>query len=167
VLVSEKLKINENTRKSMRDHATTHIRQALNLVLEIPFEEAFKGCGFVRNDENPGIVKLLGHPRILALRVEDGLITGHFEDAFGSEDWWDYRHKKATDGRVLVDRMTRKVEKKKWHSKIAYKRVGDYQIPKSIELLVPARPWRGNDPSQVGILKYSFRRLEVQPPKEE
>ncbi|MHC4408282.1 MAG: hypothetical protein ACYS0F_04690, partial [Planctomycetota bacterium] len=67
---------------------------------------------------------------------------------------------------VLIDRMTRRIEKKKWYTKIVYKRVGEYQIPKSIEVLVAARPWRGSDPTEVGLLKYSFRKLEVQPPKE-
>lgn len=166
VMVSEKLKLNQGTRDAMRTRATGHIRTALDLVLDTPFSKAFENCGFERNDENPGIVKLLGHPTMLALRIEDGLITGHLEDAFGGEGWWDYRYKKASDGRVLIDRMTRRVEKKKWHTKIVYKRVGEYQIPKSIEVLVPARPWRGSDPTEVGILKYSFRKLEAQPPKE-
>jgi len=167
VIVSEKLRINEGVRKSFRDYGQAHIRAALEMVLEKPFEEEFKGCGFLVDEADPAVVRLLGHPRMLALRIEDGIITAHSEDAFGAVDWWEYRTKKARDGRVLIERMTRRVDDRKWHVKIAYAREGEYYVPRSFEVLVPAQPWGRGEAKEVAILGYDLRKLDVIPPKGE
>jgi len=167
VLVSDDLRVRETIRESFKKYGTEHIGAALALVLDRPFEEEFKGCGFRADAEDPAVVHLVGHPRWLAVRIQDGAITGHLEDAFGGPDWWEYRHKKARDGRLLVDRMTRRVDGRKWHVKIAYAREKDFHVPKSFEILVPAQPWdRNADSKDVAILEYSFRKLDVIPPGE-
>ncbi|MEM8882646.1 MAG: hypothetical protein AAGD14_01090 [Planctomycetota bacterium] len=165
VLISEKLRINEGTRRSLSDSVTGHVRQIYELVLDRPFDKAFEGVGFVRDESSPGVVRLLGHPAWTAVRVEQGVMSGHEDRALGGDGgWWDYRHTKAKDGRLLVSRMTRKVAGKKWHAKISYSKKKGISVPKSAEVLVPARVWN-RDPTEVGMLKYTFRRLDVIAPK--
>jgi len=165
VILDEKLKLRNRTQREIRDRAQDHLQQALDLVLERPFDVEFNGCGFERAPEDDAVIVVLGHPRYLAVRIEKELITGVREDFFGEMVWSIHAYKKARDGRFLLQRVTRRTaSKKKWKVSYRYARKGDLYVPKMFEVLVSiSRLGLGDDPEALGVLTYELRKHSVIP----
>jgi hypothetical protein len=162
----EKIRIRASWRTSILESATGHLRDGFERLRAIPFDEAFADIGFEFDAQGgDGVIRLLGHPKWLAVRVDDGALAAHMSDEFGDVSWWEYKLKKARDGRPMIERMTRRVGKKKRTVRYIFTKKGGAHVPKAIEVLVPARPGAGvTDPTDVGVLKYALRKLLVKTP---
>ena len=119
------------------------------------------GCGFESAPDDPAVVRLIGHATLLAVRIENGSLIGHMSDEFGAQGWWDYKLKKARDGRTYIERMTRKIGKRKQAMKFTFTTKKGAVVYKSFERVVKANPYGRGDDDQVGVLKFKLTKLLV------
>ena len=160
--MDEDARLRERWRAGILRTSTEHLQESFDHLLPTPFEKAFPGCGFERDpDQGEDVVRVLGHPTMLALRLDDGAIVGHQTEEFGAVEWWSYKLKKQSDGRLRLDRMTRKIGKKKRTVRFLYSTKKGVQVFKSVERVVTANAWGGSDSSDVGIIKYVLKKLYV------
>ena len=161
--LDEDVRVSQRWRKSILESVTGDLRASFKHLMPTTFEQAYPGCGFQSDAEaGDGVVRVIGHPTILALRIETGAIVGTRTDEFGGEAWWDYRLKKLPDGRMRLERMTRKIGKKKRTMKFSYSTKKGVQVLKSAERIVRANAWGGGEPDNVGVIKYALKKLFVQ-----
>ena len=153
-------------RQGRKDNVTKWVKRetewAFNLMRPRPFDESFAGCGFEPAPDDPTVIRVLGHPTMRALRIVDGAFAGHLSDEFGAEGWWNYKLKKArTGGGVYVERMTRKIGKRRYTMKFSFFTKKGIVVFKSFERVVAASPF-GGDPGDVGVIKFKLSKLLVE-----
>jgi len=160
--MDEDVRLQQRWRAGIVKSSTEHFQECFAHLLPTPFDEAFPGCGFeVDAEQGEDVVRVLGHPTIMALRIEKDSIVGHQTEEFGAVGWWEYKLKKQSDGRLRLDRMTRAIGKKKRTVRYSYSTKKGVQVLKSFERVVTANAWGGGDPDDVGIIKYALKKLFV------
>lgn len=161
VRIDDRLRWNPRRADPVVKSVTGELNWAFNLMRVRPFEEAFQGCGFESAPDDPAVVRLIGHASLLAVRIENGSLIGHMTEEFGAQGWWVYKLKKVRDGRTYIERMTRKIRKRKQVMKFTFTTKKGVVIYKSFERIVKANPFgRGND-DEVGVLKFKLTKLLV------
>ena len=159
IILDDKPAMRGNWRQRILDRAKEHLREAVDLVLERSFDDEFKGCGFERGEN--GSITLLGHATVLALRLDNELISAVREERFGRDGWTELSYKKAKDGRFLLDEFERRIEKKRFRAKIKYSWKGGFHVPKRYETFVSTGFDDEPDPDAIGVLGYDLSRVKV------
>ena len=139
-----------------------HLRGFFEWLRPAPFEEEFKGCGFrFAQDDPEHTIEVFGYPGVLAFKVEKGAITGEQEPG---EDglWWTFKLKATHDGRLAIERMSTKLERKSYLLRFRYTKVRGRMIPKLISALGRSR--FGARAGAPGIVSYKLSRLKVSLP---
>ncbi|MFQ5843882.1 MAG: hypothetical protein ACE5JG_02730 [Planctomycetota bacterium] len=131
-----------------------------------PFEEAFAGCGFRRiEDGDSTVIQISGHPDTLAYRIRGGVLVGRLQNTASGDAWWTHKLKKLPDGRVLIDRMTRRVGRKKYEQRITTTKKKGLHVPTKFWRL---RSWtrRGTSgETAYGISAWQLKRPRVEVPE--
>jgi hypothetical protein len=134
-----------------------HIYWIFSLLRATPFEKEFKNCGFELVPQGKEqVVQIYGYDKALAFKLADGAITGHYSRVFDDKGWWNYKVKRTSDGRFMLDRMKREFGKRKIELRFRYGRVRGFQLPKKFDVFAI-----GSREPYFGVAEYSFRRLKV------
>jgi hypothetical protein len=134
-----------------------HIRWIFGLLKATPFEEEFKNCGFELVPQGKEqVIQVYGYEKALAFKLAGDAIVGHYSDVLRQKGWWDYKVKRTSDGRFMLERMKREFEKRKIDLRFRYGRVKGFHLPKKMDVLgtTSREPY-------VGVAEYSFRRMKV------
>ena len=140
---------------------TGHFRQSFEYFRARPFDEEFKGCGFVLEPAaKTRIVHLKGHPKWLAFRLDEaGRIVGRLD--LGTDEWWSYKVREQREGYVTIERITREVEGEKIKLDFKYGKTKGTFVPKQIAVLALGQ---GRNPAW-GACQYRLTKLKVTKPE--
>lgn len=154
-------RIRQGWRAGVERTCTDNIRWIFGLLRATPFEEEFKDCGFELVPQGKEqVVQVYGYDKALALKIAGDALAGHFNELRGEKGWWDYKVKRTSGGRFMLDRMKREVGKRKIELRFRYGRVRGLQLPKKMDVL----GFGYRDPF-FGVAEYSFRRMKVMLPE--
>jgi len=147
----------------VRTTCEDHLRGFFERLRPVPFEEEFKGCGFRFAKNDPGrTIEVFGYPKALAFKVEKRAITGERE--IGEEGlWWAFKLKATHDGRLAIERMSTKLDRKSYLLRFRYTKIGGRMIPKLVSALGRSR--FGARAGTPGIVSYKLSRLKVSLPR--
>lgn len=148
---------NKNWRMNVEKTCTDNIRWIFSLLRATPFETEFKDCGFELVPQGKDqVIQVYGYGKALAFKLVGGAIVGHYSSVYGEKGWWNYKVKRTSDGRFILDRMKREFKRRKIDLKFRYGRVKGIQLPKKFDVLGTS----SREP-YIGVAEYSFRRLKV------
>jgi hypothetical protein len=139
------------------DSCKEHLVWAFGLLRERPFAGEFEGCGFEQEDEH--VIRVFGHPRVLAYRIAAGHLAGHRDRVADETGWWTLKTRPNRDGKAVLEGLSRRVGGRKVALAFRYGRVQGVQLPKSVSALVITA---GRD-AAVGVVEYSLTRLKLTP----
>jgi len=150
-------RIRQSWRAGVEKTCTDNIRWIFGLLKATPFEEEFKNCGFELVPQGKErVIQVYGYEKALAFKVADGALAGHYSEVSREKGWWNYKVKRTSDGRFMLDRMKREIGKRKIELNFRYGRVRGYMLPKKMDVLGV-----GYREPYFGVAAYSFRRLKV------
>ncbi len=148
---------NKGWRDRIEQTCRENIAWIFRLLKATPFDEEFKNCGFELVPQGKEqVIQVYGYDKALAFKLAGGAITGHYSSEFGEKGWWDYRLKRTSDGKFMLDRMKREFKNRKIDLRFRYGRVKGFQLPKKMDVLGAS----SREP-YIGVAEYSFRRLKV------
>jgi hypothetical protein len=140
-----------------------HFRWLFHWLHDRPFEQEFKGCGFLLAEDEPGTVLVYGHPAVLGFRLEDGRIAGYRRNNRYDDAWWSFRLKKAGEGKARIESMKAKLGRKSCTLRIRYRRHKGCDIPVSFEALGGPR-WEREEETR-GVAEYDLKKVKVELPR--
>lgn len=141
-----------------QDSCRQDLAWAFGLLRERPFAGEFSGCGFEQEGEH--MIRIYGHPRVLAYRIADGFLAGHRDRVADETGWWTYKTRPNRDGKAVLEGMSRRVGGRKITLAFRYGRVQGVPLPKSVSALAIS----GGRDAAVGVVEYSLTRLKITPP---
>lgn len=155
-----------NSTYLLKQRLQAHFEWIVWLLGERKFDKEFEGCGFaLAPDDDPDddtqVVELIGHPRVLAYRVEKGRITGYLENAKEKDLWWNFRLKKVKDDLARIESLTVETGGERRKLDIRYSRKGGVEVPVGFEAI--GRGYRSGD-DRCGVAKFRLKRVKVSRP---
>lgn len=147
--------------KGWRDRIEQTCRENIGWIFRLlkatPFEQEFKNCGFELVPQGKEqVIQVYGYDKALAFKLAGSAITGHYSSEIGEKGWWDYKLKRTSNGKFMLDRMKREFKNRKIDLRFRYGRVKGFQLPKKMDVLGTS----SREP-YIGVAEYSFRRLKV------
>ena len=162
VVLSDKIR-SRRWRDLIRGNCEEHLTYLFELLRDVEFEEAFKDCGFTRQDSELGtIIRVYGYGNAVAFLVDDHKISGYLDKDAAADEWTTFTLKKAKNGLAMIDRITRVYEGAKKTARISYQRArGGVSVPKKFQYItLPGRPQHDFD-----IVTYQFKKLKYESPR--
>jgi hypothetical protein len=168
-MIDEGVVRNQGRASTVKQRLKEHFDWLVWMVGEREFGKEFEGCGFaLAPDDDPDdetrVVELLGHPKVLAYRVEEGRITGYLEKTSEEDRWWNFKLRKATDDRARIDQVTVEIGGERLKLSIHYRRKDGIDVPVDFEAV--GRGWGGRE-ERCGVAKFRFKRMKVSRPDRE
>jgi len=140
-----------------------HFQEFFTGVRTRPFDEEFANCGFRRGAESKeGIeIEVIGHRRARGFRVKEGRVVGHLALVAPADGWFEHKLKKAKDGRFLIDKMTRCVEKQKFTLDFTWARSKGCHVPKRFSVFIEPGSDQNGNPTVFGVVEYALIKTQV------
>lgn len=131
---------------------------AFGLLRARPFADEFAACGF--EAEGQEVIRVHGHPRVLAYRIRSGVLAGHHERVAGEAGWWTRKTRADRQGRAILEGLGRRCAGKNVALAFRWGRVQGRLLPRSVSVLAVSS---GRD-AAVGVVEYALKRLRITPP---
>ena len=165
--LDERLFRNRRWMGDLRETCERQIGDYFASLRGVPFDEEFAGCGFERGVESErGIeILVLGHPRYRGFRIDEGRVVGHLGLHADDDGWWTHKLRKTRDGRYLVGRMTRRLDREKFTLEFQFARTKGCHVPRRFMAFVDPGTDRDASPDVYGVVEYELRKTRVSFPR--